>query len=641
MKDKYTGSLSLEWYNKQKAILVKDENNTKATDIPAPKMNWINKDDALFYEIVDEEGRGLKPYWVNNNDIRVKESRPMHFIKGWRADMVSKPGTLEGFDEKISLKEIKNEEAEIKNILIKGDNLLALNSLKQLLSTKSEIEKVKTAYLDVPYNTDSSFQHYDDSLEHSEWLTMMRDRMLLVWELLRDDGCLFVHLDDKESSYCKVMLDEIFGRNNYCNQIVISTNKPFGFKGTSKDLFKQANHILFYAKNKEVFTQKKIFIEKGYDTAYNMVFKDMTLPEKKWEWIKIQDAVAIEKGYKDAKEAREKLSKEEMEDEIAQFALRNAERVFQTAAAGGGAFLKRKETIEYSKENKNKIVRHPNDDMDYMFIGGRRVIFYKERIVNINGLMIPGEIITDMWDDISFEGLAHEGGIDFPKSKKPEKLIQRIIDISSEPGDLVLDVFAGSGTTLAVAHKMNRRWIGVELGKHAESLIIPRLKSVIDGSDQSGISKTENWKGGGSFKYYKLGQSIISLKKDNSIDFNWQLGKSFIEQSLLLSYDYEMINDFNFNEGKLFKDDSETPKIGIQKIGNKVRIAIVTLCPPDSDSIMLKYDELHGMYKKVMDKYKPEFINVFTNKGVEIAFETKPEKLEVIKVPTAIYSAND
>ena len=136
-------------------------------------------------------------------------------------------------------------------------------------------------------------------------------------------------------------------------------------------------------------------------------------------------------------------------------------------------------------------------------------MFYNERLVEIDNQLLPGEAITDIWTDISWEGIAKEGGVQFPKGKKPELLLKRIIDLSTNPGDLVLDSFAGSGTTGAVAHKMGRRWIMVELGEHCHTHIIPRLKKVIDGEDQGGISKAVNWQGGGGFRYYRLGPSLI------------------------------------------------------------------------------------------------------------------------------------
>jgi len=269
MAKTYKGSLSLEWYNKQKSILLaSDDSPQSKNDTPAPKMNWINKDDALFYEIIDAEGRGLQPYWVDRNDLRVKEARPLRLQKVYKTILVNKEGTIPGTVNEIELIESELDDNSVNNILIKGDNLLALNTLQKSLLNLPDKDRIKCAYLDVPFNTESALEYYDDSLEHSEWLTLIRDRMLIIHKILREDGCLFVHLDDKEAAYCKVLLDEIFGRENYCNQIINSTNSPFGFKATSNDLFKQANHILLYAKNKEMFLLRRIYIEKEYDSAY-------------------------------------------------------------------------------------------------------------------------------------------------------------------------------------------------------------------------------------------------------------------------------------------------------------------------------------------------------------------------------------
>lgn len=395
------------------------------------------------------------------------------------------------------------------NMLIHGDNLLALKAIEQNFAGK-----IKCIYIDPPFNTGAAFEHYDDSLEHSIWLHLMHYRLTFLRTLLRDDGCIFIQLDDSEASYCKIVMDEIFGRRNYLNQISVSTNKPFGYKSTSVTLFKQGNQILFYAKDKSKFilNEDKLFIEREYDPQYKWVFENMDKPENQWTWRNINEVVSESLGFSSYKEAKKEMSKQKLEGEIAIFALNNANKVFRTASVTGGAYLKRKNTINLSKQNKSKIIRHPNDDMDYMFVGGERVLFYHERLIEIEGQMVPGELITDIWNDISVEGLAAEGGVDFPKGKKPEKLVQRCIEISTQPGDLILDSFLGSGTTAAVAHKMGRRWIGIELGDHCYTHCLPRLKKVCDGTDQGGISKTVNWKGGGGFKFYELAPSL--LKKD-------------------------------------------------------------------------------------------------------------------------------
>lgn len=390
------------------------------------------------------------------------------------------------------------------NMLIHGDNLIALQALQQ-----DYAGTIKCIYIDPPFNTGAAFEHYDDSVEHSIWLTLMRKRFELLRSLLSDEGCIFVNLDDSESAYCKVLMDEIFGRGNYLNEIIVATNKSFGFKSTSDGIFKQANHLLFYAKDKNTFVinSQKLYVEKGYDSAYNLVFENCDCEESQWTWRNIKEVVAELLGYTSTKDAAAKLGAQ-FDVEVSQFAIDNANRVFQLASVTGGALQKRKATIEYSKQNKDIIVRHPNDDMDYMFIGGRRVIPYSDRIMNIDGVNVPGELITDIWDDISIEALAKEGGVDFPKGKKPEKLIKRCIELTSKEGDYVLDSFAGSATTAAVAHKMNRKWITIELGDQAYTHCKVRLDKVVDG-EPSGISKSVNWQGGGGYKFYELAPSLL------------------------------------------------------------------------------------------------------------------------------------
>jgi len=404
------------------------------------------------------------------------------------------------------------------NMLIHGDNLLALKALEQ-----DYAGKVKCIYIDPPFNTGAAFEHYDDGVEHSIWLDLMSRRFRILHNLLAKDGAMFVHLDDNEAAYCKVLLDEIFGRSNYINQIINATNKPFGFKSTSGGLFKQANHIFFYAKNKYEFNlnASKLFIEKGYDSQYKYVFINPEDERENWKWDTISNVIAKNQGFTTTREAKKNI--EDFDLQVAMFAIENADYVFRTASVSGGAYLKRKETILKSKGIKDKIVTHPNDDMDYLFIGGERVLSYKERLKDIDGYRLPGELITDIWTDISIEGLANEGGVDFPKGKKPEKLIERCIDISTQEGDLILDSFLGSGTTAAVAHKMNRKYIGIELGEQAFTHCRTRLQTIVSGTDVSGITKTQNWKGGGGFKFYTLAPSLLKQDKFG----NWVISKEY------------------------------------------------------------------------------------------------------------------
>jgi adenine-specific DNA-methyltransferase len=185
---------------------------------------------------------------------------------------------------------------------------------------------------------------------------------------------------------------------------------------------------------------------------------------------------------------------------------------------------------------------------------------------------------------------------------------------------------------------MKRKWVGVEIGKHADTLILPRLKSVLDGSDDSGITKNQKWKGGGSFKYYHLGKSIIQMNPDGTGDFNWSLGRKFLEESLLISYDYTLNNMIDLAEDKLLFNTENRPAIGIQKIGLKCRVAIVSLNEPNGKNGLMIYDEIQALYKAIKDAFSPEYINIFTNRGIELAYDSKPTNLEIFKVPHAIFA---
>ncbi|KKQ35689.1 MAG: hypothetical protein US53_C0073G0006 [Candidatus Woesebacteria bacterium GW2011_GWA1_37_7] len=227
------------------------------------------------------------------------------------------------------------------------------------------------------------------------------------------------------------------------------------------------------------------------------------------------DVVAKSLGFGSSKDAKKELTNELFEGKVAEFAIENARNVFRLAVIQGGARAKRLETIRKSKEVKNKVFVHPNEDLNNFYIlNGDQILFYENRLVEIDGVKLPGQLITDVWTDISWNGIANEGEINFPNAKKPEALIKRVLEMTTQDGDLVLDSFAGSGTTGAVAQKMRRKWIMIEMGEHAETHIIPRMKSVVSGKDQTGTSKSVSWKGGGGFKYFELGDSLFVADDD-------------------------------------------------------------------------------------------------------------------------------
>lgn len=484
----------------------------------------------------------------------------------------------------IENKELSNTEhdSETENMLIHGDNLLALKALESKYAGQ-----VKCIYIDPPFNTgtrinaDGEEIGYNDNLEHSIWLSLIRSRLQYLKVLMRDDGVIFVHLDDKEAAYCKVLLDEVFGRKNYINTIVMTTNDPSGFKSTSNKIFSTANYLFVYAKNSEKLNLKKIYIEKDYDTAYSKIILNINENYKNWKIQNLRDYVCIKNGFDDYKDAKKSISKELVDIWVKNYALNNPEQIIRTAAIGGGARKKRNETIEMSKNNRNEVFVHPNEDIDnFYIINGEQILFYKDRFKLIDGKSKPSQSLTDVWTDISWTGIAKEGNVIFKNSKKPEHLISRIINLATEDNDYVLDSFLGSATTVAVAHKMNRRWIGIEMANHAYTHCKVRLDKVIDGSDQGGISKSVNWNGGGGYKFYELAPSLI-----NKDDFD--------EYVINKEYDADMLaSAVALHEGFNYEPDSEI--FWKQSKGNESSYLFVTtrhLNKSYLDSIKLTMEE--------------------------------------------------
>nr|WP_255573271.1 site-specific DNA-methyltransferase [Anoxybacillus sp. ST4] len=423
------------------------------------------------------------------------------------------------------------------NRLIFGDNLLALKALEQEFAGK-----IKCIYIDPPYNTGNAFEHYDDGLEHSIWLNMMFARLKILHKLLREDGFIFVQIDNNEQAYLKVIMDEIFGRNNFLNMIAYERSGSAGIGQGATFLLNNTEYILVYAKDKKQ-------IEKIEAKSYKPLDKEI---------MKRYNKILIDQGSKELiKEFNSKSNGQPVKIYI--------HRNYRIETISLANFNNRKDEIErlYFKyfdsifrttnpqaENsfQNELISYMDKDCLYSveYIPSRG----KEKGILTNKYYLNKELFAwlkdsaeikgnqvvktnkmgDFWrnEDIPKANLANEGGVNFKRGKKPEALIKTILDMVTEEGDWVLDSFAGSGTTGAVAHKMRRRWIMIELGEHCHTHIILRMKRVIDGTDQSGISKAVNWKGGGGFRYYKLAPSL--LKKDKF--GNWIINPEYNAEML-------------------------------------------------------------------------------------------------------------
>ena len=339
------------------------------------------------------------------------------------------------------------------NRLIFGDNLLALKALEAEFAGK-----VKCIYIDPPFNTQQAFEHYDDGYEHSIWLGLIRDRLEVLRRLLSEDGTLFVHIDDNELGYLIVMLDEVFGRPNRVSVVTFKQGSATGHKSINPGVVSTTNFVLIYAKNKSAWSPNRVFTARAErDKRYGQYIENFDEPFLHWKFTTLTSAFARslslpERGLK-------KELGEEYEKRISDFVLKNARRVIQLARPDYSAVSSAaREMIDASKANASVVMKLGREGYsDMYFVGGQRILFYSDKLKFIDGQHVAGEPLTSMWEDILSNNLHNEGGVEFPKGKKPEALIKRCFDLTTAPGDIVLDSFAGSGTTGEVAHKMGRR----------------------------------------------------------------------------------------------------------------------------------------------------------------------------------------
>ncbi|MER9920924.1 MULTISPECIES: site-specific DNA-methyltransferase [unclassified Mesorhizobium] len=374
------------------------------------------------------------------------------------------------------------------NMLIHGDNLLALKALEADFAGK-----VKCVFIDPPYNTGSAFTHYDDGLEHSLWLSLMRDRLEMIRTLLSDDGSLWITIDDTEGHYLKVLADEIFGRTNFVATCVWEKDK--GGRGDA-DISLSHDNILVFSRDRE-----------RWATARNL------LPRTETQLGRFKNPDQDPRGpWRQGDDGTAKSGTEKQRFAVE---LPSGRKV---TPPPGRYWAFAPETLETAR----------NEGRAYFGTDGDRLPIIKRYLSEVRDGVAPRTWWTA--DEVGTNQGAKRDhlnkllpGIEPFATPKPEGLLHRIIHIASNPGDLVLDSFGGSGTTGAVAHKMGRRWIMVELGDHAETHVVPRLKKVIDGDDAGGITETVGWEGGGGFRYYRLAPSLLVHDKYS----NWVIAKDY------------------------------------------------------------------------------------------------------------------
>jgi adenine-specific DNA-methyltransferase len=355
------------------------------------------------------------------------------------------------------------------NQLIFGDNLLALKALEQEYTGK-----VKCVFIDPPYNTGSAFTHYDDGVEHSIWLSLMRDRLEIIRRLMSSDGSLWITIDDNEAHYLKVLCDEVFGRANFVSNLI--WEKADSPRNSARQFSTDHDHLFVYSKNPDWIPRKLARTDEA-NSIYTNPDND---PRGPW----LPGDPYANKPYSKGQ--------------------------YKITGATGREFSP--PAGRYWRISEDKLRELDRDGRVWWGPTGNARPSIKRYLSEV-GDLVPRTLWSK--EDVGSNRTSkNEMRALFPEAEsfgtpKPERLLKRVLEIATTPGDLVLDSFAGSGTTGAVARKMGRRWIMIELGEHCHTHIIPRLKKVIDGEDQGGISKAVNWQGGGGFRYYRLAPSLL------------------------------------------------------------------------------------------------------------------------------------
>lgn len=416
------------------------------------------------------------------------------------------------------------------NMLIHGDNLIALQALQQ-----DFYGSIKCIYIDPPYNTGSAFEHYDDNLEHSIWLGLMRKRLILLRELLSEEGTIWIQIDDEEQAYLKVLCDEVFGRGNFVNMISVNMKNIAGVSGGGEDkrLKKNCEYILIYAKD---YSLLPLFNGPYVYTEISDLVQQYAEEGKSWKYT----SVLVEPGEKeycgstvdgDGNEIKVYLRKNPVMMSIKQVAARDGitekeayqkygMSIFQTTNAQSSI---RTRVMEYRNENSiaedlisieyvPRTGKNRGTVYEQFYKGDkcRLFVWLKDTSEVIDGELFKKDLQGTYWDmNAWMKNLTKEGSVEFGNGKKPEQLIRQIFEMTTKPGDWVLDSFLGSGTTAAVATKMARKWVGIELGDHAYTHCKVRLDRIVNGEDAGGITKAVNWEGGSGYHFYELAPSLL------------------------------------------------------------------------------------------------------------------------------------
>jgi len=375
--------------------------------------------------------------------------------------------------------------------LLRGDNLEVMKKIAHA--------RFRCAYLDPPFNSGRTFAEYDDDRTHDEWLAMMRPRISRVRDLLADDGTCFVEIDDTELGALCTLMDEIFGRENRVAVVTIVRSAATGHKAVNTGPINVTDFLLVYAKSRKKMRLRALCRpRRGYDDAYRTFLANPSAPLREWTFEPLAERAARAMGFSARAEAARAIGRVAFAAELERFALEHATHVVRFAQPRYDAVsTAARKLIDRSKKTNEVLRLKRAKYKDLLLVRGNRILFLADKVRAIDGTPRLVEPLTNVWDDLGFQGISREGGVTFVRNKKPERLLQRVLDLATDEGDWVIDPFAGSGTTAAVAHKMKRNWIAIEKESTPYRAALARLERVVRGEDSTGITRAVGWKGGG------------------------------------------------------------------------------------------------------------------------------------------------
>jgi adenine-specific DNA-methyltransferase len=372
------------------------------------------------------------------------------------------------------------------NALVHGENLSAMRRLAQA----GFAARFRCVYFDPPFNTGRRFAEYDDALDAASWTEMMRERLGAARELLAPDGAIFVEIDDTELGPLLLAMDAIFGRENRVSTITVVRSAATGHKAINRGPVNVADYLLVYARDRARWSPNQVHRERAeYDRAYGTWLENPADDPRSWRFQPLGARARATLGPNASRAALERFALAHA-DHVVRFAQPRYEAVSREARA----------LIDASRAEPDRVFRLERRGRKPLVLrGGNRVLCLADKVAMRGGRRVIVEPITNVWDDVPFQGIAREGGARFVRNKKPERLVARILELATDEGDWVLDAFLGSGTTAAVALKMRRRWIGIEQGDHLDAICLPRLGRVVSGEDSTGVTRAFGWTGGGGF----------------------------------------------------------------------------------------------------------------------------------------------